>query len=127
MNRSAGFTTGFSFFYSAVNSGGSFSVFDGLNGTGNLLASLSLPTTPNGAGIAGCLGNNFCPFVAAGVSFAGTARSVSFAGVANQIVFDDVTFGSATPGQVIPEPGTWALLAAGLAGVAAVARRRRSA
>jgi hypothetical protein len=127
MNRAAGFTDGFSFFYSAVNNAGSFSVYDGLNGTGNVLATLALPTTPNGAGNPACLGNNFCPFFAAGVNFTGTARSVSFAGVGNQIVFDDVTFGSSTPGQVIPEPSTYAMLAAGLAGVAAVARRRRSA
>ena len=50
MNRSAGFTNGFSFFYSAVNSGGSFSVYSGLNGTGTLLGTLALPTTPSGPG-----------------------------------------------------------------------------
>jgi hypothetical protein len=35
------------------------------------------------------------------VAFSGIAKSIGFGGVANQIVFDDVTFGSATPG-----PGT---------------------
>lgn len=123
MNRTAGFQNGFSFFYSAINSGGSFSVWSGLNGTGLLLASLVLPTTQSGP----CPGYNagFCPFVAAGVAFAGLATSVTFAGVANQIVFDDVTFGSSTPGSVVPEPATVFLLGTGLMGLGFVAWRRR--
>ncbi len=127
MERVGGFTTGFSFFYSAVNSGGSFQVWDGLGGTGNVLASLSLGTTGNGGSNPACVSSNFCTFQAAGVSFAGTAQSVTFAGAANQIVFDDVTFGSATAGQVVPEPSTVALMATGLFGVMAAARRRRRA
>ena len=125
MNRVAGFTSGFSFFYSAINTPGAFSVWSGLNGTGSLLATLALPTTASGP----CdgYGAAYCPFVAAGVSFAGTAQSVTFAGVADRIAFDDVTFGSAIPGTVVPEPGTLALFATGLVGVIGVARRRRNA
>ena len=130
MNSNAGFTDGFSFFYTAVNSGGSFQVFSGLDGTGTLLGTLVLGTTPSG----GCdpiYAASFCPFVAAGLDFAGTGHSVVFAGVANQIAFDDVTFGSSTPGgggepTTTPEPASIVLMATGLCGVGVVARRRRT-
>lgn len=126
MNRAAGFTTGFSLFYSAANNPGSLAVWSGLNGTGSLLASLALPATGNGSALPGCSGTNFCPFTAAGVAFSGTAQSIVFAGVANQIAFDDVTFGSITPGTVVPEPSTYALMVTGLAGLGFAARRRRA-
>ena len=123
MNRAAGFTTGFSFFYSAINSGGSFTVWSGLNGTGTALGTLLLPTTTGS-----CPGYNagFCPFRATGLGFTGTALSVSFAGAADQIVFDDVTFGSVVPDTVVPEPATIVLMGTGLLALGAVARRRRS-
>lgn len=128
MNVAAGFDTGFSFFYSAINNPGSVSVFDGLNGTGSLLATLTIPVTPfNGAPDPT---GQFSPFVPIGVGFDGIARSVSFAGVQNQIAFDDVTFGAVIPGggepNAIPEPETIALVGLGLLGLAA-GRRRRSA
>ena len=65
----------------------------------------------------------FCPFSPVGVNFAGTAKSIEFSGVANGIVFDDVTFGSSTPGGD-PEPSTWVMMMLGLAGIGLVARRR---
>jgi hypothetical protein len=121
MNVAAGFTTGFSFNYVSVSFAGAVNVYDGANGTGNILATLNL--TPNAGS---CPGYNagFCPFSASGVNFAGTAFSVGFAGVANQIVFDDVTFGSNVPG--VPEPETYALMLAGLTTVAGIARRRKA-
>ena len=126
MNDSAGFDTGFSLFYSAVNSPGSLSVYDGLNGTGNVLATLDLPLTSGAVCPAGNYNAGFCPFVPVGVSFAGTAKSIGFAGVANQIVFDDVTFGSVTPGAGgdVPEPATVGLTCVGLGLVALRIRRR---
>lgn len=121
MNVAAGFDTGFSFNYVSFNQPGSVSVFDGLNGAGNLLATISL--SPNAGNCPG-YSAGFCPFSAAGITFAGTAKSVSFAGVADQIVFDDVTFGSSTPGGV-PEPAAWAMMLAGF-GLVGGAMRRRS-
>jgi hypothetical protein len=128
MNVTGGFDTGFSFFYSAPFNTGSVSVYDGFNGTGNVLATFALPLTSST-----CTGvGQFCPFEAAGVSFSGTALSVAFAGVANQIVFDDVTFGSSNPGDPgnqVPEPASLALVSIALlgAGVASSRRRRRAA
>ena len=117
----AGFTTGFSFNYTAINVGGSVSVWSGLDGTGTLLATLNLPTTPSGPCVG--YGAGFCPFVPFGVTFAGTAQSIDFGGTANQIVFDDVTFGSSTPGKT-PEPSSLILLGSGVLGLAGVVRRK---
>lgn len=100
LNYATGFDTGFSFNYVSLNYSGSVNVYDDLNGTGNILATLNL--SPNSGS---CPGFNagFCPFSPTGVLFSGVAKSIGFAGVANQIVFDDVTFGSDTPG---PGPST---------------------
>jgi hypothetical protein len=122
MNVPAGFTTGFSFFYSAINNPGVVNVYDGLNATGNLLASINLPVTPSDGGDPT---GAFSPFVPIGVAFAGTARSVDFGGTVNQIAFDDITIGSATPGAVVPEPATFAVF--GLMATGALKLRRRRA
>jgi len=97
MNVAAGFTTGFSFFYSAISQPGSITVYDGLDATGNVLATLPLPLTPaNGAPDPT---GAFSPFVPIGVTFNGTARSIDFGGTIDQIGFDDITLGSETPGS----------------------------
>jgi hypothetical protein len=124
LNYAAGFTTGFSFNYVSLSFSGSVTVYDGLNGTGNLLATLDL--TPNAGSCPG-FGGRFCPFSPIGVAFAGTARSISFGGIANQIVFDDITFGSDRPGggggTEVPVPAALGLFGLALAGFAATRRR----
>lgn len=61
-NVADGFDTGFSFFYTAINQGGSISMFDDLNGAGDPLATLTLPTTTSACDAVYNAG--FCPFVA---------------------------------------------------------------
>jgi hypothetical protein len=127
MDVPAGFTTGFSFFYSA-NFAGSVTVYSGLDATGSVLATLALPTTPDGGLLSACGFTDFCPFSPVGVSFAGTAMSVDFSGTANHIAFDDITLGSATAGggsSATPEPGAFSLLGIGLASLLAISLRQR--
>lgn len=118
MNVAAGFDTGFSFYYSAANLAGSVTVYDGLDGTGNVLTTLDLPVTPTLPG--GAIYDNWVPI---GVLFDGIARSVSFSGTENQIGFDNITLGSDTPTPVVPEPSS--IVLAGLGGLGLLARRGR--
>ena len=111
MNVAAGFTDGFATYYSSIAEPGSIGIYDGLNGTGNLLATLNL------AALGSQAGGIYDTWSLAGTSFAGTAHSAVFAGTANYIGFDNVTFGSN-----IPAPGALALL-----GVASLVSRRRRA
>ena len=121
LNYAAGFTDGFSFYYSA-NSAAAINVYDGLNGTGNLLATLNLVQQANTGCPPGSSGF-YCNWTAIGVAFAGTARSIDFGGSANFIAYDNITFGSDTPG--VPEPATWAMMIGGFGLVGAAMRRRR--
>lgn len=119
LNYAAGFDTGFSFYYSS-STAASVLVYDGLDATGNLLATIDLAAQgfdncsgdPNGA---------FCNWTAVGASFAGTAYSIDFGGTVDQTGYDDITFGSATAGggdddpTPAPAPAGLALLGLGLA------------
>jgi len=122
LNYAPGFDTGFSFFYTSTSFDGTVSVYDGLNATGNLLGTIDLPALGTGPGDPS---GSFSNWAAAGLAFAGVAKSIDFGGTVNQIGYDNVTFGSAVPVPTIPEPSTYALMALGLAGIGFVARRRR--
>jgi hypothetical protein len=113
MNVAAGFTDGFATYYTSIDQPGSISIYDDLNGTGNLLATLNL----SALGSQGTSGAAYDTWALIGTTFKGTGKSVVFGGTANYIGFDNVTFGSE-----IPAPGAVALVAA--AGL--TARRRRA-
>lgn len=114
----AGFTGGFSFYY-ASNSAASITVYDGLHGTGNVLATINLSVNYSQT----C---QYCVWDPVGVNFSGTARSIDFAGGANYVGYDLITFGSANPGGGgVPEPAAWALMIAGFGLVGWSARSRR--
>jgi hypothetical protein len=97
INVSAGFTNAVSFYY-ASSTAGTVNIYDGPEGTGNLLASLAfLPTLPGKAeGDPNGYFSSWKPFA---VAFSGTAKSLTLSGVENQCGFDDITFGSKTPGR----------------------------
>lgn len=122
----SGFSTGFSFYYSAINMGGNINIFDAGGQTGSVLASLNLGTTPTNGALDPT--GSFSPFIPVGITFSGTARSVGLMGTANQIIFDDITLGSSVPGRAIPEPGTLILLGGGLLllGIFGLSRRGKS-
>lgn len=101
MNVAAGFTTGFAFYYSANTSSAFVNVYDGLNGTGNLLGSATLALNYN-LNCSGDPGGSYCNWDIVSVPFTGTAKSVVFGGEPDRVGFDEVTFGSTTPGESVP-------------------------
>ena len=113
MNFAAGFDTGFSFFYSSAEAA-IVNIWDGLNATGNLIASINLIAQFDN----NCVGDpngTFCNWDAIGTTFDGIAMSIDFGGAADFTAYDDVTFGAATPGPgQVPEPAMLVLLGMGL-------------
>src|SRR5262249_49021600 len=94
LNVAAGFTD-FSFYYAAADPGTVY-VLSGAYGQGDVLAQVSLPTTPDGYDHYG--------WAHVDVTFAGTAQSVIIhaSGFYGNIGFDDLTFGgvdSAPPSE----------------------------
>lgn len=96
MNVEAGFESGISFFYSS-KADAIVNVYDGLDGTGNLLASLNLSTNFHNNSCTGDIFGDWCHWDPIGVKFYGKARSVVFAGPREFTFYDDITLGSTVP------------------------------
>lgn len=133
MNVAEGFDTGFSFFYSANVSAPFVTVWDGLDGTGNMLAQLDLSLNWQNDNCTGDPTGQFCNWDPIGVTFSGTAYSVDFGGTANHVGFDEITLGSEVAGggdtptpppTSVPEPGSLALIGLGLAGLISIRKRK---
>ena len=119
----AGFSDAFSFFYTTVAVPGSVLLYDGLNGTGSVLATISLPGQSSNCN--GDPNGTFCNWAIGSATFTGVVKSISFGGVPGQIGYDNLTFGSTDPNIIrVPEPASLALAGLALAGLA-LARRRR--
>lgn len=111
INAERGFS-GLSLYYSSadvVNDG--LQVWSGLNGSGTLLASLSLENNAS----RGCTDTAYCNWNFLSTNWNGTGYSVTFASGTQLAAFDNI--------NLVPEPSS--ALLAGLALTALVASRRR--
>jgi hypothetical protein len=107
-----GFDTGFSLFYTSAF-GGSVSIYDALNGTGNVLTTFTLLAQAFDS----CTGDpngSFCNWTGMGGIFSGIGYSVVVTGVADQTGIDDVTFDNLLTPTSTPEPSTFVLAGLGL-------------
>lgn len=119
MNVPGGFTTSFSFYYTAINDPGTITIWSGLDGTGTALLTIPLPVTPSQVfSDPACTdpAEPFCPFFPLGATFSGTAMSVDFSGAEDQVAFDAITLGT-------PEPASFSLIGLGTALLLAAFRR----
>ena len=110
MNVPGGFTTSFSFYYTAINDPGTITIWSGLDGTGTALLTIPLPVTPSQV-----FSDPACTFPL-GATFSGTAMSVDFSGAEDQVAFDAITLGT-------PEPASFSLIGLGTALLLAAFRR----
>ena len=116
MNVPGGFDTGIAFYFTAFRDG-LVTVYDGLDGSGDLLTAVALTAQA----FDGCVGDPdgaYCNWTLRGASFPGVARSVVFSGESGTLGFDNVTLGSATPLEPVPAPPILALFVLALASLA---------
>jgi hypothetical protein len=90
MNVKTGFDSSLSLSYSS-SANATVKIYDGLDGTGNLLASLNLVT--NFENNCNFTSDAFCHWDPIGVTFKGKAKSVVFEGPRTNTFYDDITLG----------------------------------
>jgi len=95
MTATNGIQTGLWFYYSALQPGAA-TVYSGPNGTGNILASITL--TPNNSG---CTTYKLCVWSPVGVPLSATAGSISFAGVPNYLAIGSMHLGVVLPTSLV--------------------------
>ena len=95
MTATNGIQTALWFYYSALQTG-SATVYAGANGTGTILAHVSLP--PNNSG---CTGYKLCVWSPVGVPLSTTAGSISFAGVPDYLAIGTIHLGHALPTTMV--------------------------
>jgi len=102
MNVPAGFATGISFYYCTFASK-VVRIYDGPDGTGNLLASYFLA--------ANMLDSNVVNMNKVEIPFSGTAKSVVFPGhMLDFAYYDDIALGDAAPPSSVPTLSQWGLI-----------------
>jgi hypothetical protein len=119
VNDAAGFTA-LSFNYSSQATADSVSFYSGVNGTGSLLATVSLGDN-TGTSFGCTAAKAYCKWTASTTTLGAgqVAESAVFNGATGSVYFDSLAV------TAVPEPGPWALTALGLVAVAAGLRARR--
>jgi len=95
VTATSGIDTGLWFYYSALQPG-AVTVYAGPNGTGKILANVTL--TPNNSG---CTTYKLCVWSAVGVPLSATAGSISFAGVPDYLAIGTMHLGYALPTSIV--------------------------
>ncbi len=108
MNVAGGVDNAISFYYSSpVAVTGAIKAYSGLNGTGTLLGTIDLVANSD----------SYSVWTPVTLSFGGTAQSFDLTASANVVGLDNIA--------AVPEPGTYAMLLAGLGLLGFAARRSR--
>jgi hypothetical protein len=95
MTATNGIETALWFYYSAIESGVA-TIYEGPNGTGNILASVTL--TPNNSG---CSTYKLCVWSAVGAPLSVAAASITFAGVPDYLAIGTMHLGIALPTSMV--------------------------
>jgi len=120
LNNSAGFDTGFSFYYSSAVAT-SINVYSDINKTGAILGTINLAANFTDNNCVGDPTGAFCNWDIASLGFTGIGKSIDFGGAVGNVGFDNITFGSTEPKPdvaSVPEPSTLAIFALGIMGLA---------